>query len=319
MLRLGITLQETYTLVLVILFFLQAVGSSYCQWAVRKAHTAEQIERIRVVSSRVKMGWWLIAIFTIAFWAGQPLLLVIFAAVSFFTFREFVALTPTKVSDHWALVISFYIVIRLQYVLIGLDLYLLYTLFIPVYLFLLLPVLMSLRHDNDRFLERVAKVQWGLMLSVYCVSHAPAIMNFEILRFGSSPSLLLLFFLLIVFLGDLLVVMMSSYFGGKPLRDNPHKTIKGLLIGGFITILIGYALYWMTPFRSWQALIMAIVIVVTGAFGDMVISSVKRSLGSRFMDGDRYIGRGTLERLAPLMFSAPIYYHITQSYFSAIW
>ena len=178
---------------------------------------------------------------------------------------------------------------------------------------------MSLRPDSDRFLERVAKIQWGLMLSVYCISHAPALMNFDITRFGSSPSLLLLFFLLIVFLGDLFVVMASSYFGGKTLRDNPHKTVKGILIGGFITILAGYGLFWMTPFRSWQALVMAVVIVVTGTFGDIVISSVKRSLGSRFMDGDKYIGRGNLERLAPLMFSAPVYYHITQAYFSANW
>ena len=304
--RLGITLQETYTLVLTVLVLLAVFGTSYCQWAIRKATAPEQIERIQVVNSRVKMGWWLIAVFTLAFWAGQTVILIVFALVSFFTFREFVALTPTKVSDHWALVVSFYIVIPLQYVLIGLDLYWLFTVFIPVYLFLLLPVLMSLRPDSDRFLERVAKVQWGLMLSVYCISHAPALMNFDITRFGSSPSLLLLFYLLIVFLGDLIVVMASSYFGGKPLRDNPHKTIKGILIG-------------MTPFRTWQALVMAIVIVVTGAFGDIVISSVKRSLGSRFMDGDKYIGRGNLERLAPLMFSAPIYYHITQAYFSANW
>ena len=193
--RLGITLQETYTLVLAVLVLLAAFGTSYCQWAIRKTTAPEQIERIRVVNSRVKMGWWLIVVFTLAFWAGQTVLLIVFALVSFFTFREFVALTPTKVSDHWALVISFYIVIPLQYVLIGLDRYWLFTVFIPVYLFLLLPVLMSLRPDSDRFLERVAKVQWGLMLSVYCISHAPALMNFDITRFGSSPSLLLLFYL----------------------------------------------------------------------------------------------------------------------------
>lgn len=317
--RLGITLQETYSLVLVVLLLLAIIGTSYCQWAIRKATSPEQIERIRVVNSRVKMGWWLIVVFALAFWFGQNALLVVFALVSFFTFREFVALTPIKVSDHWALVVSFYIVIPLQYILIGLDRYWLFTVLIPVYLFLLLPVLMSLRPDNDRFLDRVAKIQWGLMLSVYCISHAPALMNFDITRFGSSPSLLLLFYLLIVFLGDLFVVMASSYFGGKTLRDNPHKTVKGILVGGAITILVGYALFWMTPFRTWQALVMAVVIVVTGTFGDIVISSVKRSLGSRFMDGDKYLGRGNLERLAPLMFSAPIYYHITQAYFAANW
>ena len=317
--RLGLTLQETYLLILAVLLLLATFGTAYGQWALRRATSAEQIDRIRAVNSRVKTGWWLILIFTIAFWAGQTVLLVIFAIISFFTFREFVALTPTKPSDHWALVISFYVIIPVQYLLIGFDKNSLFTLFIPVYLFLLLPILMSVRKDNDLFLDRVAKVQWGLMLSVYCVSHAPALMNFDIQRFGSSPSLLLLFFLLIVFLGDLFVVIASSYFGGKPLRDNPHKTVKGLLVGGLLAMLAGYALYWMTPFRSWQALVMSFAIVVSGLMGDIVISSVKRSLGSRFMDGDRYIGRGTLERLAPLMFAAPVYYHITQAYFRAMW
>ena len=317
--RLGLTLQETYLLILAVLLLLATFGTAYGQWALRRATSTEQIDRIRAVNSRVKTGWWLILIFTIAFWAGQTVLLVIFAIISFFTFREFVALTPTKPSDHWALVISFYVIIPVQYLLIGFDKNSLFTLFIPVYLFLLLPILMSVRKDNDLFLDRVAKVQWCLMLSVYCVSHAPALMNFDIQRFGSSPSLLLLFFLLIVFLGDLFVVIASSYFGGKPLRDNPHKTVKGLLVGGLLAMLAGYALYWMTPFRSWQALVMSFAIVVSGLMGDIVISSVKRSLGSRFMDGDRYIGRGTLERLAPLMFAAPVYYHITQAYFRAMW
>ena len=316
--RLGLTLQETYLLILAVLLLLATFGTAYGQWALRRATSTEQIDRIRAVNSRVKTGWWLILIFTIAFWAGQTVLLVIFAIISFFTFREFVALTPTKASDHWALVISFYVIIPVQYLLIGFDKNSLFTLFIPVYLFLLLPILMSVRKDNDLFLDRVAKVQWGLMLSVYCVSHAPALMNFDIQRFGSSPSLLLLFFLLIVFLGDLFVVIASSYFGGKTLRDNPHKTIKGLLVGGLLAMLVGYALYWMTPFRSWQALVMSFAIVVSGLMGDIVISSVKRSLGSRFMDGDRYIGRGTLERLAPLMFAAPGYSHITQAYFRAM-
>ena len=301
--RLGITLQETYTLVLVVLVLLAAFGTSYCHWAIRKTTNPEQIDRIRVVNSRVKMGWWLIIVFTLAFWAGQNVLLIVFALVSFFTFREFVALTPIKVSDHWALVVSFYIVIPLQYVLIGLDRYWLFTVFIPVYLFLLLPVLMSLRPDNDRFLERVAKIQWGVMLSVYCISHAPALMNFDITRFGSSPSLLLLFYLLIVFLGDLFVEMASSYFGGKTLKDNPHKTIKGTLIGGAITILVGYALFWMTPFRTWQALVMACVIVVTGAFGDIVISISLRLISQPVGSKNLFLKCFGAEHSAPKFFS----------------
>lgn len=315
MMRLGISLNETYLIILAALVVIVAGATAYGQWALKKAAWAEQVERIRTVNSRVRMLWWLIAIFPAAFWFNPVALVVFFAFVSFFALREFIALTPTKMSDHWALVLSFYVVIPVQYLLVALDWRTLFTLFIPVYLFLVMPVIMALKKDNELFFERVAKIQWGLMLSVYCISHAPALMNFEVTRFGSTPSFLFLYFTLIVFLGDLFVVVMSAYLGGRPLFDNPHKTVKGLAAGGILAVLCGYGLFFITPFRSWQALLMSVVILVAATMGDMVIAAVKRSMGSRFMDGDRFMTRGTLERLAPLMFAAPLFYHVTQAFF----
>jgi phosphatidate cytidylyltransferase len=119
--RLGLSLNEAYLLVLAGLVLLAIIGTGYGQWAIRRAVSPEQIARIRVVNSRVRMGWWLILIFTIAFSLGHNYLLAVFGIISFFLFREFVALTPTRPSDHWALVASFYIVIPVQYVLIGLG------------------------------------------------------------------------------------------------------------------------------------------------------------------------------------------------------
>ena len=220
MMRLGISLQEGYLIILATLIVLQGAGTIYGLWAQGRAATPEAVRRLAVANSRVRMGWWLIIVFTVAWWWGMASLVVLFAIFSFFLLREFIALTPIRHTDHWVLVVAFYLAIPAQYALVYFNLTHVFTLFIPVYLFLLLPVLMSLRPDNDRFLERVAKVQWGLMLSVYCISHAPALMNFDITRFGSSPSLLLLFYLLIVFLGDLFVVMASSYFGGKTLTGS---------------------------------------------------------------------------------------------------
>lgn len=313
--RFGMSINETYLVILFVLIVIAAVSTAYGQWALKHAAWAEQINRIRIVNSRVRMLWWLIAILAFAFWFNMFTLVLIFAVISFFTLREFIALTPTKPSDHIALIVSFYIVIPLQYVLVWFDMDMLFTVMIPVYIFLLMPVIMTLQKDNELFFDRAAKIQWGLMLSVYCVSHAPALMNFDVYRFNSTPSLLFLFFLLVTFLGDLFVVMMSAFLGGRQLFGNPHKTVKGLIVGGTIAVLCGYASFWMTPFRSWQALLMSIVIIVSGTMGDMVIAAVKRSIGSRFMDGEKYITRGTLERLAPLMFSAPVFYHITNAFF----
>lgn len=235
--RLGFTIQEAYGILLVGLALLAAAGTFYANWALNRSSDPEHRARLLAVNARVRMSWWLIVVFTIAFALGQATLLVFFALISFFLLREFIAITPTKPTDHNALVVAFYIAIPVQYALIGFDLSYFTTLFIPTYLFLALPVIMAMTKDTERYLERVAKVQWGVMLCVFCVSHAPAIATLDLTRYNSSGPLLLLFFLLVVFVSDLASSIASSFFGGKTLSFNSNRTIKGTLIGSFCGVL----------------------------------------------------------------------------------
>jgi phosphatidate cytidylyltransferase len=208
-------------------------------------------------------------------------------------------------------------VIPLQYVLVAGDWSQWYAVMIPVYVFLLLPVIMALKQDTERYLERVAKVQWGLMISVYCVSHAPAIATLPIPGQEGREALLLLYFLLVVQLSELLAVIASASFGRTPLRSNPTKSLEGVLIGGVSATLAGTALWWMTPFTWWQSALMSGAIVLAGFMGGLVLSSVKRSLGARdlWLDGGVQLARGTLGRLDALSFAAPVFFHITLYFF----
>ncbi len=311
MMRLGISLQEGYLIILAALIFLEGMGTIYGLWAQGRATSPEQSRRLAVANSRVRMGWWLIVVFTIAWWWGQASLVVVFAIFSFFLLREFIALTPIKHTDHWVLVIAFYIAIPVQYALVYFNLTQIFTLFIPIYLFLILPVIAAMSHDTDRYLERVAKVQWGLMICVFCVSHAPAIATLDFGSHKTSGELMLRFFLIITFLADLFSVLMSSLLGGKAVAMNSNKSVKGIAAGSTMAVVAGVALYWLTPFSILQTALYALAIVVSCLLGDMVITSVKRSLGSRSWEGELYIGRGILERFAPLTFAAPVFYHLT--------
>ena len=122
---------------------------------------------------------------------------------------------------------------------------------------------------------------------------------------------MLLFFLIITFLADLFSVLMSSLLGGKAIAMNSNKSVKGIAAGSTMAVVAGVALYWLTPFSILQTALYASAIVVSCLLGDMVITSVKRSLGSRSWEGELYIGRGILERFAPLTFAAPVFYHLT--------
>ena len=269
--------------------------------------------RLGMLNSRIRGSWSVLAVFTIAFVLGPVALLVVFALASFFALREFVSLTPIKSSDHWALVVAFYIVIPAQYILLGLGRAGVFATFIPVYVFLLLPVIVAIQQDNERFLERVAKVQWGMMISVYCISHAPAIATLPIRGYEGRGPLLLLFFLLVLFLTDVLQFTFSAALGGRTLRSNPNKTVHGVLAGSACGALIGTALWWMTPFSWWQALVMSLVIVGTGYLGSVVLSAVaKQSLGARRWDSEFELTRGVLERLDALTFAAPLFWQMTR-------
>ena len=134
--------------------------------------------------------------------------------------------------------------------------------------------------------------------------------NLELERFNSTGLLVLLYFLITVFCTDLFAVISSSALGGRAMKMSPNKTTKGYLVGGALGLAVGTALFWLTPFQLWQASLFSLAIVLSCIVGDIVINSVKVSLGARNYDGELYIGRGILERLAPLTFAAPVFYHL---------
>lgn len=310
-----LTLHETFFAVLAGLVLLFATATVLGGWLQARTADAVKLAWIGQLNSRIRASWSIVLLFAIAFALGGGALVLIFALASFFALREFVALTPIKPSDHWALVFAFYAVIPLQYALVYTGWYAMYAVLIPVYVFLVMPVVMALKQDTERYLERVAKVQWGLMISVFCVSHAPAIAQLEIPGYEGRSALLLLYFLLVLQLSELLAVIASATFGRTPLRSNPNKSREGVLVGGAAATLLGTALWWMTPFAWWQAALMSGAIVVAGFMGGLVLASVERSFGARDWGEHAHLSRGVLDRLDALSFAAPVFFHLTLYFF----
>lgn len=310
-----LTLHQTFFLVLGGLVLLFATATGLGTWLTLRTSDVVKLLWIRQLNSRIRASWLIVLLFAIGFALGEVALAVIFALASYFALREFVALTPIKPADHWALVLAFYVVIPVQYLLVASGWYGLYAVLIPVYLFLILPVVMAWRQDTELYLQRVAKVQWGLMLSVYCVSHAPAIATLEPPGYEGRGALLLLYFLLVVQMSDLLAVMASASFGRTPLRSNHSKSREGVLLGSVGGTILGTLLWWMTPFTWWQAALMSAATVFAGFMGGLVLASVKRSLGERLWDEGVRLSRGVLERLEGITFAAPVFFHATVYFF----
>ena len=273
-------------------------------------------DTVRNLNARIKAWWVMVAVFAVAFVFGKAVTLLLFAFVSFYALREFLSLTPTHPSDHRAIAAAFYIFLPLQYWLIWIDWLTMLTILIPVYAFLLLPVLSVTRGVTGDYLSRIAKIQWGLMLAVFCISHAPALL---ILDVGETPPIQLLFFLItIVQLSDVLQYVAGKLFGRTKLAPNvsPSKTVEGLVGGGLAATGVGAALWWITPFSPIEAAGMAAAIVAAGFLGGLVLSAVKRSLGAKDW-GTMIEGHGgALDRMDSVTFAAPLFFHLVNYFFA---
>ncbi len=203
----------------------------------------------------------------------------------------------------------------LQFVLVGLENYPLYSIVIPVYAFLAIPGLIALEGDYKRFLERIAKIEAGLLICVYCLSYAPALLTLKFPE-GHGPGAnvrLLFFFVLMVQLSDALQYAWAQIPSRHVIVPSIHptKTWEGLLGGSASVTLIGGVLWWATPFQWWMAAAMSLVVSAMGFAGSLTLSAIKRDRGVRDY-GTLVQGHGgLLDRIDSLCFAAPVFFHFT--------
>jgi len=267
---------------------------------------------IETYMTRVHSWWAMVILLSLALLSGPAGALVLFGFASFAALREFLSLTYKRQADHNALALAFFVVLPLQYLFIGLGWEGLFTVFIPVYAFLLLPLISALRGDADHFLIRVAETQWGLMVAVYCLSHVPALLQLSIPGHGAERGVLLIAFLvMVVQVGDLIDFYVGRRLGRRRIIPAlSPKTWEGAACGVGAAMVLGAALSWLTPFGLWGAVLMAGVAALAGMMGNLVFAAIKRDRGikdfSHLIPGQG----GFLNQLDSVLFAAPVFYHL---------
>jgi phosphatidate cytidylyltransferase len=270
------------------------------------------------LDARVKAWWVMVAVFGLALATGGLGSVILFGLMSFFALREFITLTPTRPGDHRTLFWAFFIVTPLQYYLVAMHWYGLFTILIPVYAFILVPTRSALAGDSEHFLERTAKIQWALMICVYCVSHVPALLMLQIPGYEGQNAKLLLFFVLVVQISDVLQYVWGKLFGQHAIAPtiSPNKTVEGFWGGILSATAVGTALWWATPFLWWQAALFAFLLTLMGFFGGLVMSAIKRDRGVKDY-GTMIEGHGgVMDRIDSLCFAAPVFFHLVRYCFT---
>jgi len=264
------------------------------------------------LNSRIKAWWVMVIAIAVAFAFGKAGVIALFGFASFAALREFLTLISTRRADHLALAAAFFVVLPMQYYLIWIEWYGFYSIFIPVYAFLLLPIIAALRGDTTNFMPRVAELQWGLMICVFCVSHVPALLTLDIPGYEGRHLLLIAFLVLVVQSSDVLQYVWGKLIGRHKIAPllSPSKTVEGFIGGVLSATLIGAGIWWITPFTPWQAGLLALTINLMGFFGGLVMSAIKRDRGVKDWGALIEGHGGMLDRLDSVIFAAPIFFHI---------
>jgi phosphatidate cytidylyltransferase len=204
----------------------------------------------------------------------------------------------------------------LQYYLIAIKWYGMFAILIPVYAFLFVPTRMAISGDTQSFLERASKIQWGLMVCVYCLSYAPALLMLNIAGYKPNAKLLL-YLVLVDQLSDVLQYVWGKLAGRHQVAPvvSPNKTWEGF-VGGVLTATgIGAALWWMTPFSPGAAAEISLVITLMGFAGGLTMSAIKRDCGVKDY-GTLIEGHGgILDRMDSMCFAAPVFFHFVRYFY----
>lgn len=260
---------------------------------------------------RIRSWWWMISIVFIVLYLPLAYTITFAGFLSFLALKEFLSIVPTRMADRrvifWA-----YLSIPLQYYWLYIGWYGMFIIFIPVYMFLYLPMVAVLIGETKGFIRSAGIIHWALMLTVFCISHMSYLLVLPNKNPDAGPVGILLFLLVFTQLNDVSQYVWGKSFGKHKIvpKVSPNKTWQGFIGGvGTIIILCYFAAPYLTPLTSVQGAIAGIIIGFSGFIGDLVISSVKRDLQikdtSQFIPGHG----GILDRVDSLIFTAPLFFH----------
>ena len=296
------------------LVFLVLVFATFIGKLLARKRTSSNAAVIDNLNARINAWWAMVVLMGIAFVGGKAGVIVLFSVCSFAALREFVGVVQTRLEDNWALSAAFFVILPVQYVFIWFEWYGLYSIFIPVYAFLLLPILAALRGSTDQYLVRIAQTQWALMICVFCASHVPALLTLNIPGYQGRQVLLIAFLVVVVQLSDVLQYVWGKLYGKTRIAPSlsPSKTVEGAVGGILSATLVGAALWWITPFTPLEAGGLALVCSIMGFMGGLVLSAIKRDKGVKDW-GSLIAGHGGfIDRLDSVLFSAPVFFHLVR-------
>ena len=261
---------------------------------------------------RTKSWWGMCFIFVFASTVNPIITYIGLAFLSFFTLREVYTLLKLRDSDRSTLLVC-YLSIPIQYYFAYQGWYTMFLIFIPVFMFIVIPFLLVVSGDTNDIIRSMCILPTSLMLGVFGISHLALLISFPEMNTGNiSGKALLLFLIFITEANDIMQFICGKIFGRKKILPSvsPNKTWEGFIGGVISTTIIGYFMGFLTPLNSWQCILISFCIAILGFMGDAIISAVKRDFGVKDMGSSIPGHGGFLDRIDSLSTTSSPFFHL---------
>lgn len=253
-------------------------------------------------------SWWIMASLVLgAVLINTTVCYVALAFLSFMAFRELYSVLDFRDSDRRAIFWG-YLAIPIQYYLAYIGWYGAFIIFIPVVMFLVLPLRLVLKGDTKGIIKSMSSLQWILMLTVFGLSHMAYLLSLS----PEDGRKMLLFLVFLTEINDVMQFTWGKLLGKHKIvpKVSPNKTWEGFIGGVISTTIIGYFLGFLTPLTAPQVVFVSFFLACSGFIGDIVMSSVKRDIGVKDMGSSIPGHGGILDRIDSLAYTAPVFFHL---------
>jgi phosphatidate cytidylyltransferase len=296
-----------------------AIGSLLRWIEIRKAPPDVAAARIGSLKT-----WWVLALLLSAgICIGRIGVMLLFAAGSILALREYVTITQLKFSDRGGTAVVFGATLA-NYAAVGIDS--VYWM-MPTAVLIVLGAWMSSVGRTDDYIRSTAGLYWGWVVFAFAPGHALLLYNLPPETLGAGgPAGAILLLLILTAVNDIAQALVGRRVGRHRITPivSPGKTWEGFLGGAIVSTVL--ALILMPQFAAFgdrlqstsvpavsffhhvQNGCIGLLVAVSGFFGDIDISAVKRDVGVK--DGSQLLpGQGgMIDRIDSLTFTAPLYY-----------
>ena len=265
------------------------------------------------IGSRIAFLWWTMVMLVVALLYSYKVLILYIWLIAFLALKEYLSMTSTRRADRRVLFFA-YLSLPIQFILILLEKRDIFVVFVPIHVFLVLPIIMVLSGETKGFLQAWSMLGWGIITTVYSLGFLAYLL---ILPVEKNPTIggsgLFIFLLGLAQLSHVAQFAFGKYFNDPRLSLKVSTTRNWASLIGSIIVNIPVAMLlapWITPFGKLEAAIMGAIIAAGAFIGYIILSAIKGDLNIKDR-GTMTPGRGgILNRIDTFIYTAPLFYYL---------